>query len=70
MAKIIVKTDNFKDAKAILEKVYKSDNAATYCNGKKTVIGSSIDANILKDNSVEIESGFYNEVSLKEMFDK
>ena len=69
MAKIIIKVDSFNEAKQILEKVYKSDKAATYCNGRKTVIGSAIDANILNDNSVEIESGFYNEVSLKDKFD-
>lgn len=70
MAKIIIKTDSFNEAKKILTQVYKSDRSATYCNARKTVDGSSIYANILDDNSVEIQSAFYNEVSLKQMFEK
>jgi hypothetical protein len=70
MENIIVKTDSFNDAKNVLEKVYQSDKSATYCNGKKTVIGSAISGYILNDNSVKIESSFYNETSLKEIFNK
>ncbi len=68
MATIKVETASRKEANEVLSKVYNKDSSGIFCNGKRTVISDSLTANIVENTNVEISSNFYNEVSLREMF--
>lgn len=68
MATIKIETASRKEANAVLSKVYEKDSSGVFCNGKRTVISGSLTANIVENTNVEISSNFYNEVSLREMF--
>jgi hypothetical protein len=68
MATIKIETASRKEANAVLSKVYEKDSSGVFCNGKRTVISDSLTANIVENTNVEIYSNFYNEVSLREMF--
>lgn len=66
MPTIIVSTT---DTKETLHKVYQSDPQAGYCNNQKTVHGSVVTASIVDNKTVKIISSYYNENTLRQMFD-
>ena len=67
MATIIVSTNNTKEAKKVLAKVYESDRQGGYCNNKTAFSGSVLTAQI-EGTDVKIQSGYYQESTLKSMF--
>jgi hypothetical protein len=69
MATIIVTTNSKKEAKKLLAKVYEADRQGGYTNNKTAFSGSVLTAQITDDNSVKIQSGYYQETSLKSMFE-
>lgn len=68
MATIKIEKTSRQEANKVLKKVYDAEPSATFCNGKRTVTSDSLTANIVEATNVEISSNFYNEVSLREMF--
>ena len=69
MATIIVPTTTTKEAKKVLAKVYNADKQGGYTEGRKGFSGSVLTAQITEENSVRIQSGYYQESTLKSMFE-
>jgi hypothetical protein len=69
MATIELSAKTKRESAAILSVAYKADRSSAYSSNKTAVSGSSITA-IWQNGIVRISSGFYEESTLKSMFNK
>ena len=69
MSKITINTNSKEQAKEILNSVYEADRQGGLTQDGNGFAGSVLTAKINEDNSIEISSGYYQESTLRQMFD-